>query len=84
MAYDIVPTQGHTFDDLLNVIYKNPKVVAWFNARKWGALEEMFDGKRGFYDTEGKFHYTGATGQHLHIGPDTHAVKNYNSKIAKG
>jgi hypothetical protein len=41
MAYDIVPTNGHTFADLQNIIYKNPKVVAWFKQRGWGALEEM-------------------------------------------
>ena len=84
MAYDIAPTSGHSFDDLRKIMYKNPRVVNWFKQRGWGILEEMQDGKRGFYDTEGKFHYTGATGPHFHIGPDTHAVRNYSSKVSKG
>lgn len=84
MAYDISPTKGYTFDDLRKILYKNPRVVEWFKSRGWGILEEMQDGKRGFYDTEGKFHYTGATGPHFHIGPDSFGVKNYNHKISKG
>ena len=82
MAYDIAPLPGHTFDDLKQILYKNPRVVNWFRQRKWGILEEMQDGKRGFYDLAGKFHYTGATGPHLHLGPDTYGVENYNSKIS--
>lgn len=84
MAYDISPKAGYTFEDLRQILYKNPTVVNWFNQRGWGILEEMQDGKRGFYDTEGKFHYTGATGPHFHIGPDSYGVRNYQAKIAKG
>ena len=83
MAYDIVPTKGYTFEDLRNIMYKNPRVVSWFRQKGWGILEEMQDGKRGFYDNEGKFHYTGATGPHFHIGPDTWAKNLFNSKISK-
>lgn len=83
MAYDIKPQQGYSFNDLRNILYKNPRIVEWFKSRDWGVLEEMQDGKRGFYDTHGHFHYTGATGPHFHIGPDTHARNNYNSKISK-
>jgi hypothetical protein len=74
MAYDIAPTAGHTFDDIRKAIYSNPDVVNWFRNRGWGVLEEMQDGKRGFYDVSGKFHYTGATGPHFHIGPDSFGV----------
>lgn len=84
MAYDIAPKTGYSFDDIRNSVYKNPRVVNWFRQRGWGILEEMQDGKPGFYDTEGKFHYTGATGPHFHIGPDSHARKNYTAKISKG
>lgn len=82
MAYDIAPIQGKTFDDIRQAIYKNPRVVAWFKKRGWGVLEEMQDGKRGFYDIRGGFHYTGASGPHFHIGPDTYAREWYNNKIA--
>lgn len=85
MAYDIAPTQGKTFDDLRQILYRNPRVVAWFKKRGWGILEEMQDGKnRGFYDIRGKFHYTGATGPHFHLGPDSLGREWYNNQIAKG
>lgn len=83
-AYDIKPQKGYSFDDLRKILYNNPKVVRWFKAHNMGILEEMMDGKRGFYDTEGKFHYTKATGPHFHIGPDKYAVEWYNNKIRKG
>lgn len=81
MAYDIVPLPGYSFDDLRQALYKNPRIINWFKQRNWGVLEEMQDGRRGFYDLSGKFHYTKATGPHFHIGPDYYGVENYNSKI---
>lgn len=82
MAYDIAPASGHSWEEVNDSIYKNPTVVKWFKLRNWGVLEEMIrDKKPGFYDTEGKFHRTGATGPHFHIGPDTYAVKWYNHKV---
>ena len=83
-AYDIAPANGYTFENLRQIFYNNPTVVSWFKANGMGILEEMMDGKRGFYDTNGKFHNTGATGPHFHIGPDKEAVKLYDSKIRKG
>jgi hypothetical protein len=29
MAYDIVPINGN-FEELLNLIYSNPRIVSWF------------------------------------------------------
>lgn len=85
MAYDIAPAVGKTFADVRNAIKNNPRVLAWFQKRGWGILEEMQDGKRGFYDISGKFHYTGATGPHFHLGPDTYGRQWFNRKyIAKG
>lgn len=73
MAYDIVPTNGN-FEELLNLMYSNSRVVNWFKQRGYGILEET---------TPSVMKRTGATGKHLHIGPDTWARKMFNSRISK-
>ena len=73
MAYDIVPINGN-FEELLNLIYSNPRIVSWFKQRGYGILEET---------TPSVMKRTGATGKHLHIGPDTSARKMFNYRISK-
>lgn len=73
MAYDIVPINGN-FEELLNLIYSNPRIVSWFKQRGYGILEET---------TPSVMKRTGATGKHLHIGPDTSARKMFNYRIFK-
>lgn len=75
-AYDIVPTSG-TFDDFERTIYSNPRILQWLEQNNWGSLrEDVVQGNmRGFTGTDGKFYNTGATGNHFHFGPDSHAVK---------
>lgn len=85
LAYDIAPKKGYTFNDLKEIIYKDPIVKEWFRLKNYGVLEEMIqDRKRGFYDVRGVFHGTGATGPHFHIGPDKFGVEWYNSRVVKG
>lgn len=71
MAYDIVPKNGD-FQALLHAIYTNPRVVNWFKSRGWGILEET---------TSSVMKRTGATGRHLHIGPDTWARQMFQSRL---
>ena len=73
MAYDIVPINGN-FEELLNLMYSNPRIVSWFKQRGYGILEET---------TPNVMKRTGATGKHLHIGPDTSARKMFNYRISK-
>ena len=73
MAYDIVPINGN-FEELLNLMYSNPRIVSWFKQRGYGILEET---------TPSIMKRTGATGKHLHIGPDTSARKMFNYRISK-
>lgn len=72
-AYDIVPTNGN-FEELLNIIYSNPRIVNWFKQKGYGILEET---------TSDIMKKTGATGKHLHIGPDKSALAMFNNRISK-
>lgn len=76
MAYDIVPLNGN-FEDLLNKLYSNPRVVNWLKSKGYGILEET---------TPEIMRKTGATGRHLHIGPDTSALAMTQKRLkaAKG
>ena len=74
MAYDIVPLDGN-FDNLLHLMYSNPRIVNWLKSRGWGILEET---------TPEIMKRTGATGKHLHIGPDTIAKQMFNDRLLKG
>lgn len=73
-AYDIVPINGD-FEGLLKIIYSNPRIVNWLKQKRYGILEEH----RGDIMTK-----TGATGKHLHIGPDSSAIAMFNKRISKG
>ena len=68
-AMDIVPLDGN-FEKLLKDIYGNPRIVAWLVNHDKGILEEI---------TPEVMKKTGATGKHLHIGPDRWA-KQMSSK----
>lgn len=72
MAYDIVPLNGN-FDDLLQKIYNNPRVVSWLKNNGYGVLEET---------TSDVMKKTGATGKHFHIGKDRWA-KSMSEKRMK-
>lgn len=78
LAYDIVPTNGN-FEELLNKLYSNPRVVDWLRSKGYGILEEI---------TPDIMKKTGATGKHLHIGPDSSAIamtqKRLTAKAEKG
>lgn len=73
MAYDIVPLNGN-FDELLETIYSNPRVVNWFKNKGWGILEEF---------TSEAMKGNGATGKHLHVGPDRGALEMFRKRISK-
>lgn len=72
MAYDIVPLNGN-FEDLLNQIYSNPRIVNWLKSKGYGILEE---------NTSEIMKKTGATGKHLHIGPDSSALAMTQKRLA--
>lgn len=72
-AYDIVPINGD-FEDLLNKIYSNPRIVGWVQSKGYGILEEI---------TPDIMKRTGATGKHLHIGPDQIALEMFNKRIKR-
>lgn len=72
MAYDIVPLNGN-FEDLLNQIYSNPRIVNWLKSKGYGILEE---------NTPEVMKKTGATGKHLHIGPDSSALAMTQRRLA--
>lgn len=74
MAYDIVPTDGN-FEGLLNKMYSNPRVVEWFKSKGYGILEET---------NPEVMRRTGATGKHLHIGPDSWARQMFEKRLLKG
>lgn len=71
MAYDIVPNNGD-FNALLRTIYSNPRIVGWLLNKGWGILEEITPSVRK---------RTGATGKHLHIGPDTWAKQMFQDRL---
>lgn len=60
-ALDITPVKGQTWDDLLNQMRRSKKFIDYMNAHGLGILDER---------SEAIQKKTGATGAHLHIGPD--------------
>lgn len=73
-AYDIVPTDGKSFEDLRKQIYGNKRIRDWMIRHNWGILEET---------TPEVMKKTGATGRHWHFGPDTAAVQNWNTNLVR-
>lgn len=78
LAYDIQPffngkvdKSEEGFTKLLNILYNNPRVVRWLEYNNKGILEEI---------TPSVMKRTGATGPHLHIGPDTWAKNMSNTR----
>lgn len=73
-AYDIVPTNGKTFEDLRKEIYSNKNIRDWMNAKGWGIIEEVSDSDRKKY---------GATGANWHFGPDQAALVNWRKNLIR-
>lgn len=73
-AYDIVPLDGYSFEDLRKEIYSNPRIISWLQNKKWGILEETTP------EIKSK---TNATGNHWHFGPDPGALKQFNENLRK-
>ena len=73
-AYDIVPTNGKTFEDLRREIYSNKRIRDWMNKRGWGIIEEVNDADQKKY---------GATGANWHFGPDSAGIKNWRQNLIR-
>ena len=78
LAYDIQPffngkvdKSEKGFNKLLTILYNNPRVVRWLEYNNKGILEEI---------TPSVMKRTGATGPHLHIGPDSWAKNMSNTR----
>lgn len=78
LAYDIQPffngkvdKSEEGFNKLLTILYNNPRVVRWLEYNNKGILEEI---------TPSVMKRTGATGPHLHVGPDTWAKNMSNTR----
>lgn len=66
-AVDIVPVAGSSFDELERNIMANRELVEYMLLNGLGILDE--------YTPNGYQSRTGATGSHMHIGPDRLALK---------
>lgn len=73
-AVDIVPTSG-TFEDLEASMMSNPVLVKYMSDNKLGILDE--------YTPNGYQARTGATGNHMHIGPDRLALQCQHKLLIK-
>lgn len=73
-AYDIIPINGKSFEDLRQQIYGNKRIRDWMIRHNWGIIEET---------TPEVMKKTGATGRHWHFGPDTEGVQNWNNNLVK-
>lgn len=65
-AVDIVPVAGSSFDELERSIMANRELVQYMLQTGLGILDE--------YTSNGYQSRTGATGNHMHIGPDRLAI----------
>lgn len=73
-AVDIVPVQG-TFDTLEADMMANRELVMYMIQNKIGILDE--------YTPNGHQARTGATGSHMHIGPDQLALSDFRKLLKK-
>ena len=73
-AVDIVPVQG-TFDTLEADMMANRELVMYMVQNKIGILDE--------YTPNGHQARTGATGNHMHIGPDQLALSDFKKLLKK-
>lgn len=73
-AVDIVPVQG-TFDTLEADMMANRELVMYMIQNRIGILDE--------YTPKGHQDRTGATGNHMHIGPDQLALSDFKKLLKK-
>ena len=73
-AIDIIPV-GCSWDELEQLIMSNSEIVDYMKNNKLGILDE--------YTTNGRQKRTGATGNHMHIGPDQLALVDFNKLLQK-
>ena len=71
MAYDIVPN-GVSWKQFKQEIYGNPRIMNYLRQKNWGILDETIPSIK---------QRTGATGDHLHVGPDQIARKMLSEYI---
>lgn len=74
-AWDIVPTNQKSFEDLRSELLSSPEIRDYFKEHGYGVLSEVSKGEQNKY---------GSTGAHFHIGPDSAAVRTWNNWISKG
>lgn len=73
-AMDIIPV-GCSWDELEWLIMSNSEIVNYMKNNKLGILDE--------YTTNGRQKRTGATGNHMHIGPDKLALVDFDKLLQK-
>ena len=74
-AWDIVPTNNKSFDDLKSELLNNQEVRTFFANKGYGVLSEVSRDEQNKY---------GSTGAQFHIGPDSAAVRTWKSWTQKG
>lgn len=67
-ALDIVPIKGQTWNDLFSQMRRSKRFLDYMRSHKLGILDERSKEVQAI---------TGATGPHIHIGPDSGAVSNF-------
>jgi len=65
-AMDIVPTEGHTFQEIADIIRNTPEIANFMKSHKLGVLDET---------SKEMLARTGGTGAHYHVGRDKNAYK---------
>ena len=65
-AMDIIPTEGHTFQEISDMIRNTPEIANFMKSHQLGVLDET---------TKEMLAKTGGTGAHYHIGRDRSAYK---------
>lgn len=67
-AFDIVPENGYTFEQLKQELLANKAINNFLDKYHYGVLDETSPEARSKY---------GATGKNFHIGPDSGAITNW-------
>lgn len=65
-AMDIIPTEGHTFQEISDMIRNTPEIANFMKSHQLGVLDET---------TKEMLAKTGGTGAHYHVGRDRSAYK---------
>ena len=63
-AMDIIPTEGHTFQEIADIIRNTPEIADFMKSHKLGVLDET---------SKEMLARTGGTGAHYHVGRDKSA-----------